>query len=327
LTSLSHRRKNKERGSLVPPKGGNLGGGVSSSSTSTKLRGILSVAKSTVVESFEWELPGHGEAYADCGELRKRGCNNRSGHFGGLDHPPKGVFVEVYRRTCMRARCPTCFESWISREAKRADWRLRQYKGARFRKPVHIAFSPPESDWGLDVDVLRRKCYKIAKLVGVKGGSCIFHPFRFTKTKVKCFSPHFHIIGFGWLRGVELWYNQTKWVSKGLGVRRSVESTFRYQLSHAGVSTVGKHSITWFGVCSYNKLSLGSSPEFDKPKCPICGCELRPMRWGSVAGLDPPELVGNNFLSRATGVIVFVVDPPRKAGNYYIKGVSCREWR
>jgi len=41
-----------------------------------KQPGILPLAKSTLPGLGDWSLPGHGEAYGNCGEWRVRGCKN-----------------------------------------------------------------------------------------------------------------------------------------------------------------------------------------------------------------------------------------------------------
>jgi hypothetical protein len=325
LSSLSHRRKNKERGSLVPPKGGNLGGGVSPSTSNV----ILRYAKSTIsdfdsdpvlLRVGDWSLPGNGQKYEDCGMVRAHKCPNGGDsklHPAGVDGRPAGVhIVEYYKRSCFRAECPICFGAWAGREAEKADYRLRSYKGGRFRRPIHVIASPPCDKWGLEFGVLRSECYKNLRKVGVYGGCVIIHPFREVPKDSGNWvvSPHFHIIGYGWVHHTKENFEANGWVVKVRkgGIISSVKGTLSYQLGHSGVhkghinglrrSRV--HTITWFGVCSYNKLRLKRWHPVPV-LCPICGCELRPVHLDKKncwRGLDPPKNFGLFYLVGGTWV-------------------------
>jgi len=161
---------------------------------------------------------------------------------------------------------------------------------------------------------LKRKMARIAKRVGFVGGCAIFHPFandsvpEDTDIKVQVdpasgefdwkalkeyfkkhnqelklwyIRPHFHLIGYGWIEGVEDVHAETGWVAKNLGVRDSVMSTALYQLSHAGFRE-GQHTVSWVGVMS-NRTFKDCDPMPPDPvrakTCPECGAELVPVRW------------------------------------------------
>jgi len=47
-------------------------------------------------------------------------------------------------------------------------------------------------------------------------------------------SPHFHILGYGWVHHVKENYESNGWIVKNLGIRNSVRATAHYQLSHCG---------------------------------------------------------------------------------------------
>ena len=263
--------------------------------------GILPLAKSTKLEwashshfesQDEWLLVGNGEKYSDCGSVILFGCDNVDGHnVKGLMEDFRGkVYVEMRRRTCLRAECPVCYEKWAGKEASKIEYRLKAFRVSRL-KVIHVVISPSV---GLDIAVSRRKVYKIAKEAGIIGGCVIIHPWRSVcafcgstlkhgfKTCYQCggtrhkwkWSPHFHLLGFGWVKNVKAIHTKTGWIIKNLGVRKTVGGSALYQLSHAGVKKK-THTVTWFGQLSYNKLKIPKMLKPEKPKCPLCGNELR----------------------------------------------------
>ena len=248
-----------ERIPSAPPEGIDLCGG------------HFNVENLIVEWAYDWTLPGHGSAYSDCGHWRSRGCLNVMDHNQqGIEENRAGkVYIERYQRTCFRAECPICYESWAGKEAGSIAHRLKASR--KFGRPIHLIVSPPMEYWVRhDYKSLRKKAYKIAKNSGFKGGSCIFHPFRKVEdSKQWYFSPHFHMLGYGWINND---YASHGWVVKNTGVRKSVSGTAMYQLSHAGVSK-GTHTITWFGSFSYNKLKVDPMPK-QEHSCPACGAEL-----------------------------------------------------
>jgi hypothetical protein len=264
-------------------------------------RGILPITKSTfeVSAGFHgvfggWELPGHGDPYAGCGAFFYRGCLDVEAHKQErLDVEASGrIYVKRIASTCLRAVCPVCYEKWAAKEAHKIEYRIDQVRG--LGPPVHVVVSVPKSDYGLVLDdfvKLRRKVYLVVKRVGIRGGSMIFHPFRQNPlTKEWFFSPHFHLIGFGWVLGVDIEFELSGYVIKNKGIRDSVFATAMYQLSHCGInSSKGKrgfHSVTWFGACSYNKLNV--EPEIVEPEvCPLCGKKLGRILF--VGDADPLE--------------------------------------
>lgn len=246
-------------------------------------------------------MPGHGEAYVDCGSWRSKGCLNVEEHVQeGLAEKMAGrVFVRRYRRTCMRAECPTCYESWAGKEAGKIEHRLRMapLKG----RPIHLILSPPmELVVSSDFEDLRRKSYVISKNSGFSGGSCIFHPWREEElTKTWYFSPHFHMIGYGWIHHTKEGYESHGWIVKNARIRKTVSGTALYQLSHAGIH--GKHhTVTWFGCLAYNNLRVPPMEE-KVERCPMCGQKLRPLYYFGAG--DLPEEEGDYWLE--------VGDPPR----------------
>lgn len=234
---------------------------------------------------FGFSLPGQGEPTHYCGEFYCVGC---------LEHG----YIEKRMKSCYRADCPTCRQKWAGRLAGKAEWRIGEVDWLGPSK--HITISLPETDYGLVQDnypKLRSKVYKILKRVGVSGGCLVFHPARRRCPKcgltpemghsicVHCgnlwfewyFSPHFHLVGFGWVSGTAEEYEASGYIVKNIGERKSVGGTVLYILSHAGVHEK-YHVLTWFGSLSYNKLRV--DPEERRGnECPTCGAKLMPCRW------------------------------------------------
>lgn len=263
-------------------------------------RGILPLAKSTTFDGVNlpkrwlgWDLPSHGSAYFDCGKWRLKGCLNVEDHVqdGILESMVGKIFVKIHRRSCLRAECPICYEKWAGKEASKVEWRLMAWSGRG--EPIHVVVSPKNKDIHLlKYTSLRQKCYDIAQSSGFLGGSCIFHPYRQRKDKSWYFSPHFHLIGFGWIKGTKSGYKKHGWIVKNVGVRKTISGTALYQLSHCGIHEK-YHSVTWFGKLSYNRLKVPEKP-IEKEVCPICGKRLRELWY---FGKEPlPKVEGEYWL-------------------------------
>jgi len=236
--------------------------------------GILPIAKYGFQE-IEWQLPGHGEKYNDCGDWRYRGCLDVDSHNQNeLGQDVKGkVYIEWYHRNCGRAGCPICYERWAGLEASKIEHRLKYFW--KWGKVLHITISPSEKDaLKLSFEKLKAKMYRVARLRGIKGGTVIWHPFRENEDGTWRPSPHFHILGFGWVRNVKQGYESDGWLVKNIKDGKDERSVFRtamYQLSHCGISK-NHRPVAWFGVCS-SKIKV---PEIEEEKhvCPCCGAEL-----------------------------------------------------
>lgn len=242
------------------------------------------------------------------------------------------AFIRVKKRTCLRAECPVCYEKWAGKETGRMETRLKAWKlGGRV---IHYVISPPGGLYHLPIQDyyvkgyskrkgafidrkrpgLRSLAYKIARKTGLFGGSCIVHPFREackvcgspkdteTKRCLSCgameflwyFSPHFHFLGYGWIKGdkVKAVYEKSGWICKNAGIRDSVGATALYQLSHCGVHK-RYHSVTWMGALSYNRLRVLLAQE-KKPTCPLCGNDLVKVLY--IGEGHKPDLEGDYYL-------------------------------
>lgn len=263
-------------------------------------QGILPQANSILeVLALDWVLPGHGSAYDDCGSWRYRGCLNVSDHVQSeLFQSVEGkAYVEWYHRSCYRSECPICYEKWGGKEAGKIEWRLKHYW--KFGKILHVTVSPNEKDvLNLPYEKLRAKAYRIAKQRGIKGGCLIWHPKREADNGRWYYSPHFHILGFGWVRNTAEGYAKDGWVVKNIvdvKRERSVFQTALYQLSHCGISVHRKHrTVCWFGVCSPAAKTGITVPPMEKEKhlCPCCGAELIQLRYFGDPDLLPDKEEG-----------------------------------
>jgi len=246
---------------------------------------------------------GHGEAKSDCGEWLAWACNE-------VDRHPNGCrVVELGRRSCGRLECPICFSRVAGRIARRAEYRLRQFKHQRFKKIIHVVVSVSKKDYELSYKESYKKAIKITRFCGIIGGAKVFHPWRqkcavcghypIVDTDNPCpecgskffnwyFSPHFHIVGFGWVRNVKEVFEETGWVIRNEGVRKTLFGTLSYLLTHCGIRK-GRHSLTWFGCCSYAKLRILPMPK-EGHFCILCGLEMQRVNYeGIFDGLDPPD--------------------------------------
>lgn len=310
--------------------------------------GILPYAK-----SIGFYLPGHGHAYASCGSIFAKKCDNF------VAHPGYKKFVRYAKHSCRRRECPICFEDWSTKESEKSLVRLTSFvlgskeikhflyqlasdskerrpeyfhvslvdkcesalkdRSQFGMRPIHVIVSPPV-DSKFDKKSypnLRSKATSLAKTVGLRGGVSTFHPYRLHCRRCnialpeyhdvcpKCGekdiwwvpSPHFHVVGFGWIHDTEILYNKTGWVVKNAGVRKSVFWTMQYLLSHAGVFNdpdsglhqVSFHTVTWLGELSYRKMP--NVPKIHVPKqfCPHCGLLLQKMEDCELNGFPPPD--------------------------------------
>jgi len=166
--------------------------------------------------------------------------------------------------------------------------RIEKYEELSGKPAKHIVISVPSWKYYIPIRELRKEAYQILKKVNCIGGTLIFHPFRYSK-KVRewYYSPHFHVIGFGWISYTEEVYNENGWIVKNKGVRDSTFATFYYQLSHAGIKK-GYHTLTWFGDLSYSKLKI--EKEENPDVCPLCEAKLRLIfHYGLYGYVPPPE--------------------------------------
>lgn len=257
-------------------------------------QGILPSAKSVQFEwgdltgqTDSWSFPGQGQAYLTCGTYKWIGC---------LQHSPG--YARRVKFNCARAECPVCHRTWILKATQAIVERIAAGRPAIRSRPIHISVSPPRPTWdGLLTKKgylkTRRKAQRLAKKAGFHGGCCIYHPYRENKqTNRWRWSPHYHMMGYGWIKGTAGLHATTGWIVKNHRVRKSIGGTAYYQLSHAGVKA-GHHVVTWFGSLSWKALRIPRTRPTPET-CPTCGAQLRPLIWigigdNPLADLDEAE--------------------------------------
>jgi len=102
------------------------------------------------------------------------------------------------------------------------------------------------------------------------------------------YSPHFHVIGFGWIENTVENYQKNGWVVKNKGFRDSTFATFYYQLSHAGIKKQN-HTLVWFGNLSYSKLKV-EKEEIERNICSYCHAKLREVEPYGLFYCKPPDI-------------------------------------
>jgi len=230
-----------------------------------------------------WKLPKWGTANVGCGEV------------SGIKACPEGDNKPklLYKR-CFRPECPVCYGSWANREASHGVERLEKGERVYYRvgkktyRVRHIVFSPPQ-DEALKAMIsmdgfkdLRSECVRVVKKAGIHGGCVIFHSHReklIQGVSVWFYSPHFHILGYGYLMNAKDFFDLTGWVYKNKGVRKTVSGTVFYLLTHAGLGYVDDkrvfHSVTWFGSFGYSRLVIKSETRrVVYEECEVCGSNL-----------------------------------------------------
>lgn len=265
-------------------------------------QGILSISQSTVSKVLfpaEYGLVGSGQRYDDCGTFYTVGCLNVDEHEGmnldGVNMEGK-AYIERRKKSCHRSVCPTCWEDWANREVKNAVPRLFAFgiKG-RDLKPIHLTVSVSRVDYGLSLRKMREKTIKVLKRVHCLGGMIIYHPKRKDRNVgLRYFSPHFHVLGYGWIVDVRHNYVESGYIVKNLGIRKTIEGTIWYQLSHAGVDA-NHHTVTWFGLLSYNKLKLKRDLEKEVKECPLCHNRLQKLIWIGEGKCPLPDVEGGIY--------------------------------
>jgi len=237
------------------------------------------------VDYMGYKMPASDKKKHDwCGTWGTKGCLNSEKHPNGKD------FVKNYLKSCYSPVCTVCKNPWLYREAKAATKRIERYAKQSGKHTKHLVWSPAPYNRIIykPLSVLRKACYAAMKEVHFDGAAVIFHAYRdrvVNGYKEWYYSPHFHLVGFGWVEGTKEYHAKNNTVIVNLGERESVFATFVYQLSHCAIKK-GRHSLTWIGSLSYRKLIMPKEVDQDD-KCPHCNSLLVVVVLKS--GHDPPS--------------------------------------
>ena len=211
------------------------------------------------VPNIVWTLPGHTdpEASTRCGVFRTpsgripmRVCSN----------DPKD-FMKAVGNHCGRLRCKNCMNLTALQTGVKIEDRIctpADLSGRRtgeYDRPKHWVVSPPQ-EW---IKMICQNSRTFSNLVddlvqllpeyGMYSGVIIFHPWRLTEDcKLWLFSPHFHVVGFGYFRNEALRkkldslpeFSDQPWIFNQIHAEeemRSVRHTLAYILTHAGIGT------------------------------------------------------------------------------------------
>jgi len=237
------------------------------------------------VEHDGWKLPATEDAHEWCGHWSTMGCLNVKAHENTEAHGK--VFVKTFQRSCYRAVCEVCYKKWMARESNKSTRRIEKYEQKSGKHAKHIIVSVPKWEYGKSKKELAKESYKILKDIGCIGGTIIFHPFR-KKDRTWFYSPHFHVLGFGWIECVVENYQRNGWIVKNKGFRDSTFATIYYQLSHAGIKKQN-HTLVWFGSLSYSKLKV-EKEDSERNICPYCHLKLRQVVPYGLFAIKPPDV-------------------------------------
>jgi len=209
----------------------------------------------------------------------------------------------------MMRECPSCYGKWASALAGRVAWRMwataRQRAHARdvrHWRVVHVVVSFP--DEGRSYRSAKARALRVAKEHGIDGGAAVFHPFRAEGCHYAADGYfHYHVFGLalgdivpgGLSRDGALVFkvlrDRVHGDFNGFRSPHELSRAVSYALKHSGIvsydtdadgSRRRRHSVTWFGVASYNQMSTaklkslhpeGYSAVHDPRgvRCPSCG--------------------------------------------------------
>lgn len=211
--------------------------------------------------------------------------------------------------TCGKPGCPVCWPTWATRATRRAAGRVQGYLTATRTKyrPRHVTFSPPPGRYQEPREVLEA-FQKVVNVSGARALALVVHPYRFRggmkaraweEARAAAFrgnpyewalsreawadyleaSPHLHALVYGYLLPSDEFEHLTGWVYKNLGIRKSLEATIRYLLTHAWVRGNAKAIRYWRGMSTRN-LGCTVKIEHVTKQCPVCHEDLGRVAWG-----------------------------------------------
>jgi hypothetical protein len=280
----------------------------------------------------------------DCGKddsvyTRKVICSKDPSHFS---YTKSG-------NSCGRPGCPRHWITWARQGADRIGCRITGFgQASRTRYPARKIIIDHDRDdsivkkwFALDpkyekIILLRARKYFIARAadMGCIGGSLVVHLWRTNENVPEWiegqkkwewvrnkghlwrdyvkFSPHAHIIGYGYLKPVKKGGKEFLYKNMGpLRTRKEIEAVTFYNLSHAVVGP-GVAAVIYFGACSYRMLKpVGKiiKEHYDE-LCPDCGAVMVfEDSWDSISG----QYLRTVERKRSVGIFQ-ICGPPDRGG-------------
>lgn len=198
------------------------------------------------------------------------------------DHPNTKRTINYH---CHRPECPRCSGYWAYMRAERMRQRLEaaEYlysaQSHAIGKPIHVSLHPPQSlikthlNTAQGYRTLRSQATDIMRSAGFEGGAVLFHAYRGEE-----YSPHFHLVGWGFLRNSKAFYKCTGWTYTNHGRRNDLRRLLNYLTRRSAVIRSNGTRImpvTWIGSTSCNKILKGKEHrELVEEYCPECGQEM-----------------------------------------------------
>lgn len=230
-----------------------------------------------------WSLPGRGSGYASCGVVKPNSDEVQMKPKASKGIPVKMCtsdpkhYIRAVSNHCGSLRCPKCANWTAMQTAIRIEERIctpadiQGRKDGFFDAPKHWAISPPQ-EWFKGImqrsdffSALVDDLCALLPAYGFYAGVLVCHPWRLSEDASEwIFSPHFHAVGYGRFRNMELRHDLAQvdsmaggiWNDDGKGESwvfnqihpdeplRSVRHTLGYILTHAGLGTFD-HDVDW----------------------------------------------------------------------------------
>jgi len=239
-------------------------------------------------------LPAYGVEYGNCGTVRFRvKCEN--GHYG------------LRVNSCNRKECPVCSGKWANRQARKAAKRFwwifenqDNHVSESAKNARHVSLGIPPSMWNRPyLEVVKWAAKALRDSLRSGGGLYVGHAWRFKDSKGEpvqwkhsdlnplalypivdswaVYSPHVHFVIFGWLIPVDEFeskYGCRYTYHSATPSELEVYFTIRYLLTHTALIEK-RHSLIWFGACSYNRVILDREYQEEvRALCPECGSPM-----------------------------------------------------
>lgn len=255
----------------------------------------------SVTSNYSLAIPG---SLADCGLLEsvyttRAICSKDASH----------AHYTIHGNSCGQPGCPRHWKTWARQAADRVACRVEGFqRAAAYRYPPRkIILSIDDEDpvlktWRVRrgelgaVQAAKKHFIRKAGEIGCTGGSMVIHLWRTNDNvpgylegvkkwdwvrarkdwrKFVKFSPHAHIIGYGYLKPQEKGQENFEYKNMGpLRGRKEIEAVAFYNISHASIGK-GISAVTYFGCCSYSKLKPVKKGIYHEDcLCPDCGAVM-----------------------------------------------------